>query len=177
MEHARAYLPALPRVGRGGTVVDLGTGGGVPGLPLAYWRTDLRWVLVDAMAKRIAFVRRAVETLEIDVEVVEARAEELAAQAAYAHNVDVIVTRSLAGPAVTAEYAAPFLVPGGLAVIAEPPGGNPDRWSASGLAQLGLRAAHVLFAPTATLQVLEQVTECPAKFPRRVGIAAKRPLF
>lgn len=177
IEQAKAYLPALPRLGRGGTIMDLGTGGGVPGLPLAYWRQDLNWLLVDAMAKRMAFVRRAVVELGIGAEVVEGRAEDLARQPAYAHQIDVVVARSLAAPAVAAEYVAPFLKAGGKGVIAEPPGGAPDRWSAAGLAELGMRTGHALYAPSATLQILEQVSECPAKFPRRVGVAAKRPLF
>lgn len=157
--------------------MDLGTGGGVPGLPLATWRSDLRWFLVDAMAKRTAFVRRAVDILEIEAIVVEGRAEELANQPELAHQMDVVVARSLAAPAVAAEYAAPFLKVGGRAVIAEPPGGAPERWSRDGLQPLGMRPGHALFGETTTLQILEQVSECPAAFPRRVGVAAKRPLF
>lgn len=177
LEHARAYLPALPRVGKGGVIVDMGTGGGVPGIPLAFWRTDLTWVLVDAMVKRVAFVRTAVEELGLTVEVIEARAEDLATDPRFAHNVDMMVARSLAAPGIAAEYAAPLLKVGGKAVIAEPPGGNADRWPADGLAALGMRTGHVLYAPTATLQILEQFQECPAKFPRRTGVAAKKPLF
>ena len=157
--------------------MDLGTGGGVPGLPLAYWRTDLRWILVDAMAKRMAFVREAVNELGLDVEVREGRAEVLAQQPDLEGQVDVVVARSLAAPGVAAEYAAPFLKVGGTAVIAEPPGGAPERWSREGLAVLGMQRGHALFAGTTTLQILEQVSECPAAFPRRVGVAAKRPLF
>lgn len=177
VEHARAYLAALPRVGAGGVIVDLGTGGGIPGLPLASWRNDLSWVLVDAMTKRIEFVRSAVDELGLAAEVIEARAEELAADPRWAGVVDVVVARSLAAPGVAAEYAAPFLKVGGRAVIAEPPGGAPDRWPAEELAGLGMRRGPVLFAPTATLQVLEQIALCPEPFPRRVGVAAKRPLF
>ncbi len=177
LEHARAYLPALPRVGRGGVIVDLGTGGGVPGLPLAFWRTDLTWVLVDAMVKRVAFVTTAVEELGLHAEVIETRAESMGADARWSHTADVVVARSLAAPGVAAEYAAPLLKAGGKAVIAEPPGGDADRWPMAGLAKLGMRRGAVLFAPTATLQVLEQVSECPPTFPRRIGIAAKRPLF
>lgn len=177
IEHSRAYLPALPRLGHGGTIIDLGTGGGIPGIPLAYWRTDLHWVLVDAMAKRIAFVRTAVVDLDLDVEVIEARAEELVAQDGRRASADVVVSRSLAAPAVAAEYAAPFLKVGGRAVIAEPPGGDPSRWPAAGLADLGMRKGHVLFAETATLQILEQFEACPERLPRRTGVAAKRPLF
>jgi len=158
-------------------VVDLGTGGGIPGLPLAFWRTDLTWVLVDAMVKRAAFVASAVAELGIDVEVLEVRAETMAADPRWYAAVDLVVARSLAAPGVAAEYAAPLLKVGGKAVIAEPPGGDPDRWPTEGLERLGLRKGASLYAPTATLQVLEQFAECPARFPRRVGVAAKKPLF
>ncbi len=149
----------------------------MPGLPLASWRADLTWVLVDAMAKRVAFVRTAVVELGLDVEVLEARAETMTADSRWAASVDVVVARSLAAPAVAAEYAAPLLKVGGTAVIAEPPGGQPDRWPTEGLAQLGMRRGHALFAPTATLQILEQVEPCSERFPRRIGVAAKGPLF
>lgn len=167
----------MPRVGRGGVIVDLGTGGGVPGIPLAYWRTDLTWVLVDAMVKRAAFCESAVAELGLDVEVLETRAETMAANPRWSRACDMVVARSLAAPGIAAEYAAPLLKVGGKAVIAEPPGGVADRWPAEGLAELGMRKGHVLYAPTATLQVLEQVSECPERFPRRVGVAAKKPLF
>jgi 16S rRNA (guanine527-N7)-methyltransferase len=174
IEHARAYLPALPSTG---TVIDLGTGGGIPGVPLAYWRPDLHWVLIDAMAKRIAFVRAAVEELGLEVEVVSGRAEELAATPAWRGCADAVVARSLAAPGVAAEYAAPFLRVGGRAIVAEPPGGSKARWPAEGLAKLGMRAGNVLSSRTTTLQLLEQATTAPEKFPRRTGAAAKRPLF
>ncbi|HVT76701.1 MAG TPA: RsmG family class I SAM-dependent methyltransferase [Acidimicrobiales bacterium] len=174
VEQARAYLAALPA---GGTVMDLGTGGGVPGLPLAMWRSDLRWILVDAMAKRIAFVRWAVEELALNAEILEGRAEELAVQPEWRGGADAVVARSLAAPAVAAEYAAPFLRVGGVAVISEPPGGAPERWPLEGLAQLGMRPGGQVTTETTTLQVLEQAEPCPPKFPRRTGVAAKRPLF
>ena len=172
IEHARAYLTTLPPAG---VVVDLGTGGGVPGLPLASWRPDLRWVLVDAMAKRIAFVRWAIEDLGLDAEVIEGRAEEVVRDRR--GRADAVVARSLAAPGVAAEYAAPFLRAGGTAVIAEPPGGAQERWPDAGLAELGMRKGPTMAAAGATLQVLEQAEPCPERFPRRTGVAAKRPLF
>ena len=129
------------------------------------------------MARRIAFVRRAADELGLDVECVCDRAEILGRASNWRSSIDVVVARSLAAPAVTAEYAAPFLRAGGFALVAEPPGGESERWSSEGLGQLGMRAGTLTVAPAATLQRLDQVVLCADRFPRRVGIASKRPLF
>lgn len=157
--------------------MDLGTGGGVPGLALALWRPDLDWVLVDAMAKRVAFVRRAVAQLGLGATVLEARLEQLGRDARWRGGAECVVARSLAAPGVAAEYSAALLRPGGTAVIAEPPGGDSARWSPDGLATLGMKIGVVHQSTDATLQVLLQGEPCPERFPRRTGVAAKRPLF
>ena len=88
----------------------------------------------------------------------------------------LVVARSFAAPAVTAECGSPFLCTGGRLVVAEPPGGKPERWEPEGLAILGLRLDPRLTGRTA-YQVLAQERPCPDRFARRVGIPAKRPLF
>lgn len=173
VEHARAYLPAL--VGVTGDALDLGTGGGVPGLVLAAERPDLRWTFLDSMRRRTAFLERAVAALGLDVTVRTARAEEVPdLRGRFA----AVVARSFGPPAVTAECAAPLLGVGGRLVVSEPPDAPdaPDRWPAEGLATLGLRAAQRLAGPPA-LVVLTQTAPCPAVYPRRTGLPAKRPLW
>lgn len=168
VEHARAFLPAL--AGVTGAALDLGAGGGVPGLVLATERPDLAWTFVDAMQKRTAFLASAVRRLGLAVAVRRARAEELAdlrgSQAA-------VVARSFGAPAVTAECAAPLLQVGGRLVVSEPPEPG-DRWEGAWV--LGLGPARRLEGPPA-LVVLEQESLCPTEYPRRVGIPAKRPLW
>lgn len=172
VRHSQVFLRAV--AGVTGTVVDLGSGGGVPGLVLAVARPDLHLVLADAMAKRCRFLAEAVTALHLDAEVVEGRAEDLGRSASRGQ-VDAVVARSFGPPAATAECAAPLLRPGGILVVSEPPEG-PPRWPAEGLAALGLaRATRV--TDGATVQVLEQVQPCPERFPRRVGVPTKRPLF
>ena len=93
LEHARAYLSALPAAPA--LVVDLGTGGGIPGLALAVWRPDLRFCLVDAMIRRTRFVQAAAERLALNVEVVCERAETIGRDPAWRGKVS---TSSSHGP-------------------------------------------------------------------------------
>jgi 16S rRNA (guanine527-N7)-methyltransferase len=174
IDHAAGFVAGL--AGVTGVVVDLGSGGGVPGLVIAVERPDLEVVLVDAMAKRCRFLRSAVAALGLDarVRVVEGRAEEVGRGVLRA-GADAVTARSFGPPAATAECAAPLLRVGGRLLVSEPPSG-PIRWPEAGVAELGLRVAARL-ADGPRLQVLEQVTPCPERFPRRVGVPAKRPLF
>lgn len=174
LEHARAFIAALTDVR--GLVVDLGSGGGVPGLPVLVARPDLRLVLVDASARRGAFLRTAVAALDAAdrAEVVVGRAEEVG-RGWLRGAADAVIARSFGPPATTAECAAPLLRSGGRLVVSEPP--DPaDRWPAAGLGLLGLRTVG---APTGSprIQALEQVVPCPETYPRRNGVPAKRPLF
>lgn len=158
----------------GGTVIDLGSGGGVPGLVLAVQRPDLHLVLMDATAKRCRFLESAVTALGVDAEVVEGRAEALG-RTGWRGSAGAVVARSFGPPATTAECAAPLLAVGGLLVVSEPPGG-PPRWPSGPLSELGLRPDRRVGAEP-SVQVLLQTSRCPAEFPRRDGVPAKRPLF
>lgn len=167
--------------------VDLGSGGGIPGLVLALALPRSRWTLLEASQKRSAFLTEAVGRLSLDrrVSVVAERAE-IAGRGPMRGSFDLVVARSFAAPAVTAECAAPLLHVGGLLIVAEPPaddgraeGAEPaigGRWPAEPLATLGLAPVTRIAHPSA-LQVLEQLAPCPARYPRRVGIPSKRPLF
>jgi 16S rRNA (guanine527-N7)-methyltransferase len=158
---------------------DLGSGGGVPGLPLALHLTGCAWVLIETAVRRAAFLRRAIGRLGLGprVTVVEERVEAVGRRPECRGTFDLVVARSFGPPAVVAECAAPLLRVGGGAVISEPPDGTGERWPAQGLAALGLAAARTTHASGATYQILEQTLPCPERYPRRVGVPAKRPLF
>jgi 16S rRNA (guanine527-N7)-methyltransferase len=156
-------------------LVDLGTGGGLPGLLLAgMWpTTSLR--LLDANRRRCDFLRRAVRGLGLDDRVVvdERRAEEVGRDPAVRAVADLVVARSFGPPAVTAECAAPLLGPDGLLIVSEPPE-QPARWPVEPLAELGLAVDPVQEPGFVRLR---QAEPCPSRYPRRVGVPAKRPLF
>jgi 16S rRNA (guanine527-N7)-methyltransferase len=177
LEHSLAFASAADTAP--GLAVDLGSGAGVPGLVLAVraWPAT-RWVLVESGQQRAAFLREAVAQLALDgrVRVVAARAEEAGRDPELRAAADVVVARSFGPPAVVAECGAPFLRVGGQLLVAEPPGGAPERWPAAPLAQLGLAPDGAIAAPRA-IQRLRQVSPCPERYPRRTGLPAKRPLF
>jgi 16S rRNA (guanine527-N7)-methyltransferase len=173
IEHAIGFLTALEAT-RGRTV-DLGSGGGVPGLVIGVARPDLTLVLVDAAAARCRFLETAVDRLALDATVVEGRAE-LIGRGPHRGTADAVVARSFGPPAATAECAAPLLRVGGLLVVSEPPVPDPSRWPADGLAHLGMEVGP-RSPGSPIVQVLRQAAMCPASYPRRDGLPAKRPLF
>lgn len=157
--------------------VDLGSGGGLPGLVLAAVWPDSQWMLLDANHRRTAFLSEAVSQLGWDsrVTVVTERAE-VVGRSDQRGRADLVVARGFGPPAVTAECGAPLVAVGGLLLVTEPPGGEPGRWPSEALRQLGLEPVRLVTEPTAA-QILRQVEPCPSRFPRRVGVPAKRPLF
>lgn len=171
--------------------LDLGSGGGLPGLVLAHdaacrmgpqqASAAEHWTLLESSRRRVQFLREAVVELGLEdlVMVLEGRAEDLAHRADYREAFDVVTSRGFGRPAITAECGRPFLRLGGRLVVSEPPGGVPGtapRWPAAGLEMLGLEDTGPM-GTAPTLRVLEAIAPCPARFPRRVGVPAKRPLF
>lgn len=137
---ATAFVDALDAVGvTGGVVVDLGSGGGVPGLVIARMRPNLRLVLVDRRATRTDHLRRLVSRLEIAerVDVYEADAAHL--PRLLDEPVDAVVARGFGAPASLATVAAPLLRTGGALVVSEPPEPDAGRWTPALLATHGLR--------------------------------------
>lgn len=155
--------------------VDLGSGAGLPGLVLALAFPDSRWILVEAMVRRAEPLVEAIDHLGLAgrVEVWQGRAEEFGQQSAHRGAVDVVTARGFAAPAVTAECAAPLLRRGGLLAVSEPPESDGSRWRGEGLRELGLTPLAVVEG----VMVCQATAACPPRYPRRVGLPAKRPLF
>lgn len=158
--------------------VDLGSGGGLPGLYLLD-RWQCRAVFTDSMIKRATFLDEVLEWegAPPNGEVITGRVEEIARTEALIESFDLVTARSFGPPAVTAECGAQFLKVGGVFIISEPPDDTvEDRWSAKGLAELGLRAEGRR-RHGAAYQVLTKIRSTPPEFPRGIGTPRKRPLF
>jgi 16S rRNA (guanine527-N7)-methyltransferase len=176
IEHALGFDAAIGGPQGVGRALDLGAGGGVPGLVLAELWPDVSWHLLDASERRTAFLEEAVVAIDRpEVRVIRARAEEAAREPSLRGTFDLVVARSFAAPAVTAECAAGFLRSGGRLVVSEPPQEDPARWPEA-VEQLGFGEVTRTAGPPHFV-TLELRDPCPDRFPRRVGIPAKRRLW
>lgn len=162
-----------------GCVVDLGSGGGVPALVIARALPEPRFVLVDRGERRCAFLEGAAEVLGLArrVAVVLGDAEDVSRQAEFSEIADAVTARSFGPPAVTAEAACRFLRPGARLVVSEPPGSVGDRWSATGLAPLGLAPDAPIAGTAVVLAVCRRIGVADDRYPRRAATTRKRPLF
>ena len=167
----------------GGRLVDLGSGGGLPGLVVAVDWPEVAVALLEANGRRAAFLRRAVERLGLEsrVSVLEERAEVCGREPGSRAGFDGALARSFGRPAVLAECAAPLLKVKGWLLVSEPPlsdgeDGRAARWLSEPLRQLGLEPAEVIHEGF-EYRILRQRELCPDRFPRRNGVPAKKPLF
>ena len=189
-EHAAAFV-ALVREELGAQppdrFLDLGSGGGLPGLVLAEALPDTPGTLLDSQHRRTAFLERAVAELgwEDRITVANARAEDAARDPAHRGRYGLVVARSFAGPGITAECAVGFLSAGGRLIVSEPPISEAPtlpvlvRWDPAGLAQLGFEppTPRIASRSGATVAILSTASGPLDRWPRRPGIPKKRPLW
>jgi 16S rRNA (guanine527-N7)-methyltransferase len=174
--HARGFAATQARAPE--SFLDLGSGGGLPGLVLALTWPHAAGVLVEAMVRRAEFLERACHRLGLidRIRVRNDRAETAAREPGLREQFELVAARSFGTPAVTAECGAGFLRLGGRLVVSEPPEDDPLRWPAGPLGSLGL---HVLRHAGAGSRfvVMERRDALPEAVPRRVGVPSKRPLW
>jgi 16S rRNA (guanine527-N7)-methyltransferase len=172
VDDALTALPVLERLAPA-TIVDVGSGGGSPGLPLAL-ASGRRVTLLEATGSKCAFLRSAVPALQAPCDVVHARSEDHArgeGRDAY----DLVLARAVAAPPVAAELCLPLARPGGHVLL----------WSAetdldavtAAAAEVAGRLVEIVAAgENRRLLLVRKVAATPQRFPRRPGMASKRPL-
>ena len=161
--------------------LDLGSGAGLPGLPLAAALPEANFVLLESVGRKCAFMEQTAAACQIsNVEVVHGRAESY--EEGLRHH-DVVTARAVAGLDVTVEYAAPLLCVGGTFIAwggKRSPEVEESAARAAEVLGLGEFSVHgvVPFEGAAHLHLYltSKVKETPSEFPRRPGVAAKRPL-
>jgi 16S rRNA (guanine527-N7)-methyltransferase len=163
LDDALRALPLLRETS--GRVVDVGSGGGSPGIPLAASLPRLAFTLLEAERRKCDFLRRVAAQLP-NADVVWGRAEMQPTD-----DFDVALAKALARPPVAAELTLPLVRPGGVAVLWI--GASADRDS---VATVGARLSAELEPAPNGILVLRKTGPTPPGFPRKPGLAKKRPL-
>ena len=171
----------LGAVREAGAIVDIGSGAGIPALPLAIARPTASIVALDGNARKVEFITRAAAACDVaNLEAVVARAE---AWPDGHDRFDLVTARALAPLPVVAEYAAPLLRLGGALVAWRGRRDPADERAAEAAADalgLGVEEIRQVFpypgAAQRHLHVLRKLAPTPERFPRRGGVARKRPL-
>jgi 16S rRNA (guanine527-N7)-methyltransferase len=157
--------------------IDIGSGGGLPAIPLALARPEVAFTLLEANARKCAFLQHVAGTLGLpNVAILSGRAEELAHQSSLREQFDRAISRAAARPAVLLELALPFVTPGGdllaQVTLLDP---QPLDHAARRLGGGPPRLEHPL-AGGSTLLVVDKLAPTPAEFPRRAGLPNRKPL-
>jgi 16S rRNA (guanine527-N7)-methyltransferase len=162
-------------------IVDMGSGAGFPGLALAVALPDVEVSLIESQRRKCQFLERMAAVAKVEnAHVVAMRVEEWSEGIGHQ---DVVLARALAPQPVVLEYAAPLLNPGGILVDWRGRRGvEGETLARHAAAVLGLRLREIRHTEPYDgalhhhLHVYEKVAETPHRFPRRVGVARKRPL-
>lgn len=163
-------------------IIDVGTGAGFPGVPLAIVSPDKSFVLADSLNKRLRVIDVLAEEAGIsNVTTVHGRAEELAKNKVYRQAFDLCVSRAVANLAVLAEYCLPFVRIGGYLLAYKGPEAEKEaKEAAKAIRILGGRLDRIqsvdLDGYAHNIAVIEKIGETPAKYPRKAGTPAKEPI-
>jgi 16S rRNA (guanine527-N7)-methyltransferase len=168
----------------GDHAIDIGTGGGFPGIPLAIRHPEVTFLLTDSVRKKVDFLSEVVKELPlVNVQPHWGRAEELARNPQNRGQYNFAFARAVAHLAILIEYAIPLLKIGGRLIAMKGPSGATEiEESAPALASLkaSIREVRRFSLPDAgdrMLIVIEKDEETPAKYPRDTGLIKKKPLY
>ncbi len=177
-------LDALPCIGHlphRGTIMDLGSGAGTPGVPIAVACPEARVFFVEASRKKAGFLEVILRELALaNADVLHARAEALGRDPAHRARHDAVTARALAALPVLVELALPLIRVGGVAVFPKGPTAEAEVTRAAHALHLLGGAAVVRVAPRppgSRLVIVRKVASTPAAYPRRPGVPARRPLM
>lgn len=165
-------------------LVDIGTGAGFPGIPLKIILPNFQLTLVESVGKKADFCRHVVEVLKLDnVQIVVARAEECGQSPSHREQYDWAVARAVANLTILAEFLLPLVKIGGSMLAQKGESGPAEAQAAEHAIHLlggHLRQIKKINLPGVVedryLVTIDKVAATPPKYPRRVGVPAKKPL-
>ncbi len=175
----------LPLAGASLSLIDVGTGAGLPGIPLKILFPNMKLVLLEATAKKAAFLHHVTSQLGLDdIEIVVGRAERVAHETQYRERFDVVLSRGVAALSSLVELTLPFCIVGGSFIAQKKGEIEPEiSQAARAIELLGgkLRGVKKIdleeFTDERHLIIIDKVSLTPKLYPRRPGMPAKRPLI
>ena len=173
----RADLP------KGARIADIGAGAGFPSVPVAVYRPDLSWTLIDSLGKRVTFLRQLSEKIGVPYEALHLRAEEAGRQARLREQFDAGCARGVARLYLLCEYALPLLKVGGRLIAMKGPDPQEEIAQAAYAAEkLGgaFERVDTFSLPDGSgrsLVIFQKTSTTPAQFPRVSAKIAKNPLI
>lgn len=190
VKHFADSLAAAPLMPKGGfSLIDVGTGAGFPGVPLALLREDCQLTLLDSLNKRLTFLDTVCREVGLDATLIHARAEEGGRRPDLREQYDVACARAVANLPVLSEYCLPFVKVGGRFIALKGPDADRERTEAArGIGVLGGKVTAVTaltlpHQPMAGLEPMERrlvhidkVRPTPATYPRHGSKISKKPL-
>lgn len=167
-----------------GRLLDIGTGAGLPGLPLKIMNKDLNITLMDSLNKRIKFLEHIIGLLELtDIEAIHARAEEMGQEVKWREKYDIVISRAVARMPILLEYCLPFVKIGGYFIAYKGPDAEEEIVAATkALEILGGRIKRIEKhelpenGGKRSLILIEKTHQTPKTYPRKAGTPEKKPL-
>ena len=165
------------------TIIDVGSGAGFPGIPLSIMLPDVHFTLMDALGKRVDFLKSVITALNLNAEAVHLRAEDGARKPDLRESFDIATARAVAALNLLSEYLLPFVKPGGHMMVLKGPGLDEEITQAeNAFSVLGGK-----FCRADTISIpgrdwdhriawIEKISSTPEKYPRRAGKPEKKPL-
>jgi 16S rRNA (guanine527-N7)-methyltransferase len=166
-------------------VIDIGTGGGFPGIPMKIMKPEINIVLLDSLNKRIKFLNEVIKDLQLEkITTIHGRAEDFAQEAKYREKFDVAVSRAVANLTVLSEYCIPYVKVGGYFVAMKGPAAEDEiKCSQNAIRKLGGRIEHIEKVQIEdsdlkhNLVIISKIAGTHKQYPRKAGIVSKDPLF
>lgn len=177
-------ITVLPYLKDARSFIDVGSGAGFPGIPVAIMRPDMEVTLIDALGKRVTFLQSVIDALGLRTRAIHIRSEEAAKKAEFREAYDVASARAVAEMNILTEWLMPFVKVGGKMLVLKGEKAEEETAAAkTAIETLGGEEAVIYDAPVPgrdwnhKIVEIGKVNPTPERFPRKPGIAEKRPII
>ena len=184
LKHFIDSMTVLKYIEKDKSIIDVGTGAGFPGIPIAIMREDVKITLLDSLNKRINFLKEVCSELKINnIETIHGRAEEAGQNKQYREKYDIAVSRAVANMTTLSEYLIPFVKVGGICICMK--GSEIDHeleQAKFAIKELGGKIEKVEKFNLSdsdierNIVIIKKIKPTPNRYPRKAGMPSKMPI-